>query len=248
MNNLYFHIPYEFDIPTIGRRIDEQLLKDEATYIVVADGNILQMVHNDLDYRDVVNHSLFAICDSSWVPIFLNRIYKFKPQQYCGSQIFDDLTRKKCYRQFFIGTSERILEGLKNEISKIDPAIANMTFYAPPFCKVEDFDYPSIAAMVNAEAADIIWVALGAPKQEQFMQRLQPFLKRGVMIGVGAVFNFRSGLDDAPRRAPQWMVRCHLEWLYRIFAEPKKQGNKTKQFLKILPKIYKEEAQKSKQS
>ena len=241
----YFNINYEFDRPTIWSRINEQLQRNGARYICVADGNILQMVHKDLDYRNVINGSLFSICDSSWASVFLKRIYGTTHQPYCGSQIFEDLLGKKCYRQFFIGTSEKVLEGLKTELSKKDPAVSGMSFFAPPFCKVEEFDYPAIAEMINKDNPDIIWVALGAPKQENFMYRLQPLLNRGVMIGVGAVFNFYCGLENAPKRAPQWMVKHHLEFVYRVFPEPKKQLKRCKDFLLTLPKIYKEEKQRA---
>ena len=237
----YFNINYEFDKQTIWCKIDEQLQNEGARYICVADGNILQMVHKDLECRNVVNASMFSICDSSWVPLFLKRIYGVRYQQYCGSQIFEDLTDKKRYRQFFIGTSEKVLEGLKTELSKKDPAISGMSFFAPPFCKVEEFDYPSIAEMINKDNPDIVWVALGAPKQENFMYRLQPMLNRGVMIGVGAVFNFYCGLENTPKRAPQWMVKSHLEFVYRIFSEPKKQLKRCKDILLTLPNVYKEE-------
>lgn len=239
--NFYFNINYEFDKQTIWRRIDEQLQNESARYICVADGNILQMVHKDLEYRNVVNASMFSICDSSWVPLYLKRIYGIKYQQYSGSQIFEDLTGKKQYKQFFIGTSEKVLDGLKTELSKKVPSNNMMSFFAPPFCTVEEFDYPSIAEMINEDNPDIIWVALGAPKQENFMFRLQPFLNRGVMIGVGAVFNFYCGLENAPKRAPQWMVNHHLEFVYRLYSEPKKQIQRCKDILLALPKIYKEE-------
>ena len=241
----HFNINYEFDKPTIWKRIDEQLQEQGARYICVADGNILQLVHKDLEYRKIVNASLFSICDSSWVPLFLKRIYGVQYQQYCGSQIFEDLVGKKQYRQFFIGTSERVLDGLKTELTKKDPAISGMSFYAPPFCPVEAFDYPSIAERINKDHPDIVWVALGAPKQENFMHRLQPLLDRGVMIGVGAVFNFYCGLENAPKRAPQWMIDHHLEFVYRVFSEPKKQLQRCRQIIGTLPKIYLEEKRKT---
>lgn len=242
----YFNINYEFDKPTVWKKIDEQLQKDGARYICVADGNILQMVHKDLEYRKVVNGSLFTICDSSWATVILKKIYGTQYQPYCGSQIFEDLTKKKQYRQFFIGTSENVLEGLKTELSKKDSAVSGMSFFAPPFCKVEEFDYQNIAEMINHDSPDIVWIALGAPKQEIFMYRLQPLLKRGVMIGVGAVFNFHSGLENAPKRAPKWMTKLRLEFLYRLFTEPKKQLKRCKDFLFTLPKIYKEEKRRAK--
>ena len=75
--------------------------------------------------------------------------------------------------------------------------------------------------MINADNPDIIWVSLGAPKQEMFMSRLKPYLKRGVMFGYGAIFNFNAGVG-AVRRAPKLMLRMRLEWLYRAFAHPRR--------------------------
>lgn len=240
----YFNIRYEFDKAVVQERIAQKVTEQGAGYICVADANILQQVHNDLSYRKVVDGSMFSICDSSWVPIFVNRIYGIKHEHYCGSMIFKDIIEQKRYRQFFMGTSTEVLTALKANISQMDPAIKDMTFYELPFCKVEDFDYPAIAEMVNNDNPDIIWVALGAPKQEIFMSKLNPYLKRGVQIAVGAAFKFYSGLEE--KRAPEWMRRMHLEFVYRVYAEPKKQWARCKQIISTLPQIFREEKKRKK--
>ena len=238
----YFHISYEFDAEAAQERIAQRVTQEGAGYVCVADANILQQVHRDLDYRKVVKEAMFSICDSSWVPIFINWIYGKRPQQYCGSTIFKEVVEMKRYRQLFMGTSATTLNALKANLAKIDPAIEGMTFHELPFCKVEDFDYPAIAEMVNRDNPDIIWVALGAPKQEIFMNRLNPYLKRGVQIAVGAAFKFYSGLEE--RRAPEWVQRMHMEFLYRIYADPKKQLARCKQIVFTLPRILREERRK----
>lgn len=235
----YFNIRYEFDKTVVQERIAQKVTEQGAGYICVADANILQQVHNDLSYRKVVDGSIFSICDSSWVPIFVNCIYGIKHEHYCGSMIFKDIIEQKRYRQFFMGTSTKTLHALKKNLTEMDPAIKDMTFYELPFCKVEDFDYSAIAEMVNRDNPDIIWVALGAPKQEIFMNKLNPYLKRGVQIAVGAAFKFYSGLEE--KRAPEWMRRMHLEFVYRIFAEPKKQWARCKLIISTLPQILREE-------
>ena len=235
----YFNIRYEFDRAVVQERIAQKVTELGAGYICVADANILQQVHNDLSYRKVVDGSMFSICDSSWVPIFVNRIYGIKHEHYCGSMIFKDVIEMKRYRQFFMGTSTKTLTALKENLAAMDPAIKDMTFYELPFCNVEDFDYPAIAEIVNRDNPDIIWVALGAPKQEIFMSKLNPYLKRGVQIAVGAAFKFYSGLEE--KRAPEWMRRMHLEFVYRIFAEPKKQWARCKLIIRTLPRIFREE-------
>ena len=103
----------------------------------------------------------------------------------------------------------------------MNPDVMSMTFYELPFKAVEEFDYPAIARMIEEDKAYIIRVALGAPKQDFFMSLLKPHLKRGVMIGVGAAFNFYSG--NGEKRAPEWVTLMHLEFVYRIMQSPKKQ-------------------------
>lgn len=238
----YFHINYEFNPLVVQEGIAQRIAEKGTGYVCVADANILQQVHNDLNYRKVVEGAMFSICDSSWVPVFLKWIYGIDRSQYCGSMIFKDLIEMKRYRHLFIGTSTRVLNALKDNLMVMDPAIKGMTFYEPPFCDVEDFDYPAIAEMINRDNPDIIWVALGAPKQEIFMSKLQPYLKRGVQIAVGAAFKFYSGLDE--KRAPAWMRRSKLEFLYRIYAEPKKQFARCKQIVLTLPGIIREESRR----
>lgn len=237
----YFNIRYEFDVPTVHRCINERIESGVPGYISVADGNILAMVHKDEAYRNVIDGGMFSICDSSWVPKFVKWIYGRKRSHYCGSDIFIDVVRARKHRMIFLGTKQNILDALQNNLKAENPDVAEMTFKELPFCTVDEFDYKDIADMIEEDGADIIWVALGAPKQEIFMNRLKPYLKRGVMIAIGAAFNFYSGLDDAPKRAPQWMVRNNMEFLYRISQEPKKQLKRAWGFILIIPKIlYKE--------
>lgn len=231
----YFNIRYEMDKQAVWRVIDEQLSRNQPGYICVADGVILNIANRDANYLKVINGSMFSICDSSYVPIYLKWIYGIKREQYCGSQIFMDIIKMKKYRMFFMGTSTQTLTALKTNLTKWDSCIADMMFYELPFRAVEDFDYKAIAEKVNTDGADVIWVALGAPKQEIFMSKLKPYLNRGVMIAVGAAFKFYSGLDE--KRAPQWMVKHHLEFVYRIFSDPKKQLRRCAWIVITLPKL-----------
>lgn len=222
----YFNIRYEMDKEAVWQSIDRFIREQAPTYICVADGVILNITNRNPEYLKVVNGSAFSICDSSYVPIYLKWIYGIHRD-------FMDLIKMKKYRMFFMGTSAKTLAALKENLVKIDNRIADMTFYELPFRTVDQFDYQKIADMVNADGADIIWVALGAPKQEIFMSKLKPFLKRGVMIAVGAAFKFYSGLEE--KRAPEWMVKHHLEFVYRIFSEPKKQLKRCSWIIITLP-------------
>ncbi len=234
----YFNIRYEFNTDAVHQVIGVAVSENRPGYICVADANVLTMAHKDADYRQTLAESLFAICDSSWVPLFLRRIYGIERTHYCGAQIFKDVVSSGNYRMAFLGGRTEALKDLKTAITEWNPAVADMPFTELPFLPVEDFDYPAIAAELNTSGIDIIWVGLGAPKQERFMQRLLPYLNHGVMIGVGAVFNFYSG---HVRRAPAWIRKLHLEFLYRTLTEPKKQLARCWQIITTLPAIFREE-------
>lgn len=238
MTENVFQINFEPDREEVLRLVGSRCREaGRPAYVCVADGNILSMVHYDDEYRKVVNGSMFSIVDSSWVPVMVKRLTGEHWEQYCGSDIFKDITECGKYRQYFLGSSREVLDALKASLSPVDPEIEGMTFEELPFCKVEDFDYENIAKKINKDSPDIVWLSLGAPKQERFAARLTPLLERGVVIPVGAVFNFRSGLGI--RRAPGWVVKSHLEWLWRIFFEPGKQIRRCWRIVRTFPEVYK---------
>lgn len=229
----YFNINYEFDRDQVHRRIADQVRCGSSGYICVADGVILNMVNRKRAYRHVVDGSMFSLCDSSFVPLYIKWIYGIKYRQYCGSQIFEDIVRSRKYRMAFLGTSQRILDGLRQHLRALNPDVDDMLFHELPFLDASQFDYPAIAKMVEDDGADIIWVALGAPKQEYFMWHLNRHLSHGVQIAVGAAFKFFSG--EAVSRAPKWMVEHHLEFVHRLFHEPKKQMKRCSWIVGTLP-------------
>ena len=231
----YFNIRYEFDRGAVHSAIARQIASGQADYICVADGVILNTVNRDEAYRRVVDGGMFAICDSSYVPLYLRLLYGRRYHQYCGSDIFRDLVSQRRYRMAFLGTDQATLDALREQLARLNPDVGQMLFYELPFCAVDDFDYPAIARMLAADGADIVWVALGAPKQEIFMARLKPHLEHGVMIAVGAAFKFFSGQGE--RRAPQWMLRHHLEFVYRIYSQPRKQLRRCGLIVATLPSL-----------
>lgn len=242
----YFGIKFVFDHQKVDEIIDSHIRENKAGYVCSLDGNNFSTAQRNPEHMTVINSSIVNNCDSSWLPKIINWIYDTDYKNYCGADLFLKYIGMCKYKQFFLGSSREVLDGLKKEMAKIDPAVANMRFEELPFRKVEEFDYEAIAAMINEDAPDIIWVSLGAPKQEQFMYRLQPYLKRGVMFGYGAIFNFYCGLDSVPKRAPRWMLALNLEWLHRLCVEPKKQYKRLSLILKEFPKAFKKEMKRKK--
>lgn len=253
----FFNIRYVFEKDNVWAAIDKVIDEGGKGFVVVADGVVVNTAQRSADYRKCLRQSLFATCDSGWIPMYIKKVYgtEFMVNgkavdtsdhyvQYCGPQIFHDFIERRKHRMFFMGTDQKTLDGLKQTMMKVNPDLEGMTFYELPFLSVEEFDYEGIAGMVEEDGANIIWVALGAPKQCFFMQRLLPHLKKGVMLGVGAAFKFYSGTSE--KRCPKWMHDMHLEFVYRIMQDPKKQLNRCWWIVKMLPSMIREEKGKKK--
>ena len=83
---------------------------------------------------------------------------------------------------------------------------------------------------------DIIWVSLGAPKQELFISKLCPYVNKGVLFAIGAALNLFLG-DQTNKRAPKIWRNIHIEWIFRILQEPNRVGKRAINYLILLPEI-----------
>jgi len=245
MGQKYFNVNLEFDKKKVDSTIQTTIAKKGKGYVCSVESNIMSVANKNPEFLKVVNGAMVNICDGSVLAKLLGFINKQNFCSYIGADLFIKYIRMCKYKQFFLGNTREVLDGLRNNLSKIDPAISSMPFEELPFKKVEEFDYKAIAVLINIEKPDIIWVSLGAPKQEFFMSYLLPHLDQGVMFGFGAIFNFYSGIGKV-KRAPKFLLNIYLEWLYRAFNEPRKNVPRYCRFIKILPKLILQELRKNK--
>lgn len=216
----YFDIDLEFDRDAVNATIAAAIRNSEAGYVCSVNANVIAAAEKNRRYKEAVNHALVNICDGSLLALLLSILHGRKYKPYVGADLFIEyLGKRRGYRYFFLGSDDKTLNGLKNNLRKLNPAIDEAYFVSLPFREnVADFDYGEIASIINNAGPDIIWVSLGAPKQEQFMHFLQPHLKRGVMFGFGAIFKFYCG-DPKTKRAPRLFRSLKLEWAYRVFRQ-----------------------------
>ena len=125
---------------------------------------------------------------------------------------------EKGYRHYFYGSTDETLEKLYKVLTEAYPGIQISGMYSPPFRPMTAEEDRAIVERINETAPDFIWVGLGAPKQEKWMAMHQGRVN-GLMIGVGAGFDYHVGNIE---RAPEWMQKSNLEWLYRLMQDPKR--------------------------
>jgi N-acetylglucosaminyldiphosphoundecaprenol N-acetyl-beta-D-mannosaminyltransferase len=123
------------------------------------------------------------------------------------------------YSHFFYGGSADIPDRLAQKLQSRFPGLRVAGVYSPPFRPLTTAENAHIVEQINEAAPDIIWVGLGTPKQDLWMAAHRPQLTAPVLIGVGAAFDFHTGRLP---QAPQWMQNAGLEWLFRLWQEPRR--------------------------
>ncbi len=201
--------------------ITENLEALKGNYICVSNVHTTVMAYRDEAYRNVQNSGAMALPDGQPLSI-VSRKRGFKDaQRVPGPDLMPrilKLSEEKGYTHYFYGSTEATLEQLKAAMLAAYPKLQIAGMYSPPFRELTKEEDEQIVQQINAAAPDFVWVALGAPKQENWMYQHRNRVQ-GLMIGVGAAFDFLSGTT---KRAPYWMQKLCLEWVFRILQNPKR--------------------------
>lgn len=123
------------------------------------------------------------------------------------------------WRMYFYGAAPGVPEKLAARLTAQFPGLSVVGTYSPPYRDLTDDEEMDIAAQINGTNPDIVWVGLSTPKQELWMSRMRPLIDAPVLVGVGAAFDIHAG---NLRQAPAAMQQMGLEWLYRLFREPRR--------------------------
>lgn len=132
-----------------------------------------------------------------------------------------DAGRATGLRHYFYGGADGVAPALAQTLATRFPGLIVAGTFTPPFRALRAEEEASFHRDVERSRPDVVWVGLGTPKQERFMAAQAPMLAAGLMIGVGAAFDFHTG---RVRQAPRWMQRSGLEWLFRLAMEPRRLG------------------------
>jgi N-acetylglucosaminyldiphosphoundecaprenol N-acetyl-beta-D-mannosaminyltransferase len=130
-----------------------------------------------------------------------------------------ELSLARGYSHYFYGGMPGVPELLAQKLQERFPSLKVAGGYSPPFHALTAEEDAQIVAQINQARPDIVWVGLGTPKQDLWMAAHRSALTAPVLIAVGAAFNFHMG---RVAQAPQWMQRNGLEWLFRLWQEPRR--------------------------
>lgn len=201
--------------------ITENLEELKGDYICVSNVHTTVMAYRDKAYRRVQNGGAMALPDGQPLSIVSRKRGFSEARRVPGPDLMPailDLSQKTGYRHYFYGSTEATLEALRAALLRRYPKLRIAGMYSPPFRELTAQEDEEIVSHINESGADFVWVALGAPKQEWWMYEHRHKIK-ALMLGVGAAFDFTAGTT---KRAPMWMQRLCLEWVFRILRDPKR--------------------------
>jgi len=189
-------------------------------YVCVTPVHAVSEACADPAFRKILNESFLTTPDGMplvWLaPRGVGRVY--------GPDLMlavCDAGRAAGLKHYFYGGAPGVAELLREKLCARFPGLEVVGTYTPPYRPLNPDEAAALRADVARTRPDIIWVGLGTPKQERFMAENWQTLDAGLLIGVGAAFDFHSG---RVRQAPRWMQRCGLEWFFRLCSEPRRLG------------------------
>ncbi|MGC4942193.1 WecB/TagA/CpsF family glycosyltransferase [Kribbella sp. DT2] len=205
-------------VDTFGRWIDG----GERHLVCVSDMNALLHARADAELTEVYNTSGLTLADGMPLVWAGKKAGFDRMARVCGPDLIERVMAEAAQRgwsQYFYGGADGVAEQLRDNFVARHPSLVVAGVYSPPYRTLSAEEDAAIVDKVNAAGPDIIWVGLGAPKQERWMAEHRDRLDAAILIGVGAAFDFHTGRLD---RAPVWMQKSGLEWSYRLYKEPRR--------------------------
>ncbi len=195
--------------------------KRESRYLCICNVHSVTTTTRDPAFCRIINSADLATPDGAPVAWALRKFGFPNQERIDGpSLMWKYLEQAEVLGQsvFLYGSTDETLERLRMRIKESFPALRLVGSYAPPFRSLTEEEDEAEVDMINRTGAQVVFVGLGCPKQEQWMASHRGRVQ-AVMVGVGAAFDYHAGTK---KRAPVWWQRHGLEWLYRLGTEPQR--------------------------
>ncbi len=212
----------QVDNLTLPEALDEAerlLASGEKFYCVTPNSEIVYEAMHSEELMKLVNGAALVLPDGAGV-VLASKILKTPLRtKVAGVDFADGLMGRmeiSGMRLFLLGSKPGVAELAAEKMLEKHPKL-QIAGMADGYFK----DDAEAVAKVNAAGADVLFVCLGAPKQEYFIQKNMQELNVRMMIGLGGTLDSFAG---TVKRAPKWMIKLNLEWFYRLLKEPKRLG------------------------
>lgn len=202
-------------------RIQAWAEAQRSCYVVAANVHVVMTAYFDPAYHQVLEQAALVTPDGMPLVWGLRWLGVTQQPRVYGPDVMLAWCKRAAQEGipiYLYGGTEATLQTLSATLQRQCPGLPIAGTHAPPFRALSPQEEADDVARIHQSGARVVFVGLGCPKQEQWMHR-QVGDFPGVMIGVGAAFNFFSGEVS---QAPRWMMALGLEWLYRFSQEPQR--------------------------
>ncbi|HXA56986.1 MAG TPA: WecB/TagA/CpsF family glycosyltransferase [Candidatus Acidoferrum sp.] len=210
-------------IPEVIARMESWIAERGASHFIAVTGmHGVTEAQRDPGFKRILNGADLAVPDGMPLVWLARRRGIQLERRVYGPELMTDFcgqTVAKSYRHFLYGGDPVVAGHLATVLQERFPGILIAGVYSPPFRPLTEAEETEITNRLNHNSIDVLWVALGCPRQERWMHVHRDKLRVPVMVGVGAAFDFIAG---AKKQAPRWMRECGLEWLFRLLQEPRR--------------------------
>lgn len=196
----------------------ERLKKNEKTFVVTANPEIVMQANKDSQYMNTLKQANFIVPDGIGVVYGAKLLKRPIVERVAGFDLLKDLltiANEERLRVFFLGAKEEVVGQAIANVEKDYPNL-EIAGYHNGFFKGND---PKVVAKVKEANADIVFVALGFPRQENWIHENISQFEKGYFMGVGGSFDVLAG---AVKRAPNIWIKLNMEWLYRLLKQPQR--------------------------
>ncbi|WP_051635173.1 WecB/TagA/CpsF family glycosyltransferase [Selenomonas sp. ND2010] len=204
---------------------------DEKKNVLIATANaemIMRATH-DKELQAILNDAALVVPDGAGTVWAAHHLGHDMPERVAGFDLAQELMRiapQRKRRVFFFGSAPGVAEKAKAKAEELYPGIEIVGVRNGFFTEKDE---PEIIAQIKEAKPDLLLAALGVPKQEKWLYKHKEELGVPVSIGVGGTLDVMAGVM---KRAPLWMQKAKLEWLFRGMLQPKRAGR-----LMALPKF-----------
>jgi N-acetylglucosaminyldiphosphoundecaprenol N-acetyl-beta-D-mannosaminyltransferase len=205
-----------------ANKIEEFIRTGGSRYVCVSNVHTVMVCFDDPYFRRITNEAALAVPDGMPLVWTLRLLGFQQERRVYGPDLMWALCERGIdagYSHFLYGGSDDVLPRLEHKLVRRFPGIKIAGSHSPPFRPLSQQEDEDVVRMINSSGADILWVGLGAPKQEIWMANHLERIKVPIMIGVGAAFDFHAGVV---RQAPKFMQDRGIEWVFRLCTEPRR--------------------------
>lgn len=228
-NNVLLDFPNKIEI--LGVKVDpwtiEQTVKatdslikqGKFAHLIGVNADKVLQIRDDAEMREIVHRCEIVNADGASMVFAAKRLGLFLPERVAGIDLMEALcllAAHKGYNVYLLGAKAEIVSRTERILKERHPQLTIVGYRDGYF---NEDDYPSVINEVLSTGPDIVFVGITSPKKERLIEQFRESGAHGVFVGVGGSFDVVSG---AIPRAPMWMQRANLEWLFRMAQEPRR--------------------------